>query len=78
MAKMRKSKLLNIRREASLKCFKANFLKTYKDELVKEMISDDVGEKRYKMKLYLNAKFFEMFRLATASMHHSRNGQRPL
>jgi hypothetical protein len=78
MAKMRKSKLLNIRREASLNCFKAHFLKTYKDELINDMITDNVGVKRYKMKHYLNAKFFDMLRLAVAGTHHTRDGQRPL
>lgn len=70
--KLRKSKLQNIRREAALYCFKANFFKRYKEELIQDMIAENVGVKRHKIHYYLNKKFFEMFRAALAAIPHMR------
>lgn len=78
MARMRKSKLLNIRREAAMKCLKATFLETYKDELVEKMMADNVEVKEYKMQIYLNKKFFEVLNLAVASTHRARAEERRL
>lgn len=73
-AERRNSKLVNIRREAALYCFKAHFLERYKDELIRDMIAEDIGLREHRIHFYLNQSFFSMLRSATASLHHSRSG----
>ncbi len=73
-AERRNSKLVNIRREAALYCFKAHFLERYKDELIRDMIAEDIGLREHRIHFYLNQSFFSMLRSATASLHHARSG----
>jgi hypothetical protein len=71
-AGFRNSKLVNIRREAALYCFKAHYLKKHKNDLIRDMIAEDIGLKRHRIHYYLNKRFFAMLRTALASMHHTR------
>jgi len=73
-AERRNAKLVNIRREAALYCFKAHYLERYKGELIRDMIAEDIGLREHRIHFYLNQSFFSMLRSATASLHHTRAG----
>jgi len=75
-AEWRNSKLVNIRREAALYCFKAHYLEKYQDQLIKDMIAENIGLREHRIHFYLNQRFFSMLRSATASLHHWRSGSR--
>jgi hypothetical protein len=57
---LRYSRSEHLRRAAALSCMKAAYLKDYKDELIQEMIKADIGAKAYKIKYYLNQRFFDI------------------
>jgi hypothetical protein len=58
------SRCQNIRRDAELYRLKAEFYRTNKVQLIKDMVQEDVGIKPYQMHYYLNHRFFD------AQLHH--------
>jgi hypothetical protein len=69
---LRNSQLTNVRREAALYCFKAQFFKRYKKELIIDMVSEGIGVKHHKIHYHLNKRFFNIFREAMAAVPHMR------
>jgi len=59
---MLNSKFGNVRSAAENALLKAEFLNNYKEILVQDMISSNVGIKPYKIDYYLNQRFFATIR----------------
>jgi hypothetical protein len=68
---LRHSRSEHLRRTAALSCMKAAYLKDYKDQLIQEMIKADVGTKPYKIKYYLNQRFFDIIQPQYARLSKS-------
>ena len=49
-----------IQRAAALALLKSTFLKSYKDQLIEEMQSDNIGFKAHQVEYYLNRRFFDI------------------
>ncbi|RJR51122.1 MAG: hypothetical protein C4576_04135 [Desulfobacteraceae bacterium] len=60
------SHMTNVKQAAALYWLKARFLENLKDELSREMLGRQVGEKQYQIEHYVNHRFFELLRTATA------------
>ena len=59
---MKSSSLENVRRAAAVAMLKGAFVKTYREELIDNMIEDEVEPKSYKVQLYLNERFYSLVR----------------
>ena len=59
---MKDSSLNNIRKAAATAMLKGAFVKTYRAELISGMIEDGVEPKAYKVKVYLNDRFYSLVR----------------
>lgn len=65
-ADFRNSQMNSVRQAAALYWLKARFLENLKDELSREMLGSNIGEKQYQIEHFVNHKFFELLRTATA------------
>jgi len=59
---MRDSRLDNIRRAAAIATLKGAFAKSYRKELVNDMIQDEISPKPHKVEFYLNERFYNLVR----------------
>ena len=59
---MKTSRLDNIRRAAAIATLKGTFAKNYRAELIDDMIEEGVDPKDYKVRLYLNERFYTLVR----------------
>jgi hypothetical protein len=67
-AELRNSRSTNVRSDAALYAFKAQFLERYKSELIGDMISAGIGTKPHQIQFYLNQRFFETLKTVIARM----------
>jgi hypothetical protein len=51
-----------IRRDVAIACMKSAYYKTFKQEFIKQMSEQNIGPKQYKVKYFLNQRFFELVR----------------
>ena len=58
------SKFDTIRQAAALYCLKADFFKSHKETLVKDMAARNIETKNYKMNYYLTGQFFNELKMA--------------
>jgi|GEM_PF-2136601 len=65
-ADLRNSSLDNLKQAGALYWLKARFVENLKEELTREMLAQNVGEKEYQIVHYVNHRFFGMLRTATA------------
>ena len=63
----------NIRKEASLAQLKAKYYRKHKEQLVQDMINNDVGVKRHKIRYYLISEFFAFYRLDNSQFAETRS-----
>ncbi len=59
---MRYSKSEVIRKAAMLSCLKTTFYNKNREALIRGMIGDNIGLKRYKAEYYLNTQFYNLVR----------------
>ncbi|MDM8555891.1 hypothetical protein QUF75_14255 [Desulfococcaceae bacterium HSG7] len=59
---MRYSKSDTIQNAAMLSCLKTTFYKKNKKNLIRAMIEENIGIKRYKVRYYLNTQFYNIVR----------------
>jgi len=60
--KMKDSRLDNIRRAAAIAALKGAFAKSYRKELVNDMIRDEISPKPHTVDYFLNEKFYSLVR----------------
>ncbi|PKN28568.1 MAG: hypothetical protein CVU64_12620 [Deltaproteobacteria bacterium HGW-Deltaproteobacteria-21] len=65
-ADLRNSNLDNLKQAGALYWLKARFVENLKEELAREMLAQNIGEKEYQIVHYVNHRFFGMLRTATA------------
>jgi len=63
----------NIRREANLAQLKAKYYRKHKEKLVQDMINNDVGVKRHKIRYYLISEFFASYRINNSKFAETRS-----
>ena len=59
---MRTSGLENIRRAAAIATLKGTFARSYRQELIDSMVEEGVEPKDYKVRFYLNERFYTLVR----------------
>ena len=57
-AAMSDSKSKNIRKAAALASIKMKYLKTYRENLIQQMIAKEIQLKSYKIQYFLNTQFY--------------------
>jgi len=67
-ADLRNSHMNNVKQAAALYWLKARFLENLKEDLSREMLGNNIGEKQYQIEHFVNHKFFELLRTATAKI----------
>jgi hypothetical protein len=66
---LKHSKSEQLRRTAALSCMKAAYLKEYKNLLIREMIQADIGTQSYKIRYFLNERFFDVIQPQLAKLN---------
>ena len=58
---LKSSGLINVRKAAAVAMLKGTFAKAYRTELIKGMVQGNLEPKPYKVKLFINDQFYNVF-----------------